>query len=245
MYKIDLIAASRERPERLSNVLSKWILFSKDPENIRVIVSVDCDDPTVDEYSNILTNLSFELKVEIILTVNPNKNTVQAINECKKYLKGDLIFVISDDTDCFLSWDTEVKNLIKEDDEYFIIKTSDGIGNDLITMPIFSKKYLESKDYIYFPEYEHMFCDTELTGVASIENCIINGESLVFNHLHYTRNYGQKDHIDFKNQCTFYGGMDIFKKRMNSFFGIDEINRIGKIPDQISQWMIENYNSES
>jgi hypothetical protein len=237
MYKIDLIAASRERPERLSNVLTKWILFSKNPENIRVIVSVDCDDPTVDEYSNILTNLSFELKVEIILTVNPNKNTVQAINECKKYLKGDLIFVISDDTDCFLSWDTEVKNLIKEDDEYFIIKTSDGIGNDLITMPIFSKKYLESKDYIYFPEYEHMFCDTELTCVASIENCIIDATHLIFNHLHYSQGHHEKDMTDCKNQSTFYTGMEIFKKRLSNNFYIPDDLIFGDIPKGIEEWI--------
>ena len=244
MCKIDLIAASRERPERLENVLRKWIYFSDSPENIRIIISVDADDPEVDQYSNRLTNLSTECKVSITLTVNPNKNTVQAINCCKKYLEGDLIFVISDDTDCFESWDTEVKGFIDPNIDYFVIKTSDGIGNDLITMPIFSKKYLDAKDYIYYPQYKHMFCDTDLTCMVSLENCIIEAESLVFKHLHYTKGYNEKDHIDVKNQNTFYDGMDVFKRRMDISFKIDPSDIKGKIPDQILKWMSENYNKE-
>ena len=245
MCKIDLIAASRERPERLAAVLRKWVYLSDNPGDIKIIISVDSDDPTVDEYSNILTELSYEAKVSITLTVNHNDNTVQAINSCKKYLTGDLIFVISDDTDCFKSWDTEVKKLIKDEIDYFIIKTSDGIGNDLITMPIFSKKYLEKKDYIYYPEYKHMFCDTELTCVASIENCIIDGTHLTFKHLHYTQGYSEKDHIDIKNQNTFYEGMEVFKKRMDILFKIDPSDVKGNIPDQILAWISDNYNKEN
>ena len=50
MLKIDLISASRERPERMRAVLEKWIESSDEPKNIRFIVSIDSDDPTKNEY---------------------------------------------------------------------------------------------------------------------------------------------------------------------------------------------------
>lgn len=245
MNKINLIAASRERPDRLINTLRKWIDFSFDSEKISIIISIDSSDPTRDNYEKKINELSISSDVKIILLINDNKNTVEAINRCKSYLSGDIIFVISDDTDCFPEWDKCINDAIPIDADYFIIKTSDGIGTDLITMPIFSKNYLANKDYIYYYEYEHMFCDTELTCVASIEDCIIDAKHLFFNHLHYTKGYNKKDNLDIKNQDTFYSGMNIFKKRMDMFFNIEEKNRIGKIPDMINSWITENYNTES
>jgi hypothetical protein len=243
MNSINLLAASRERPERLINVLKKWIDFSSDRKKISIIISIDSSDSTIDDYKKKLDDLSIESGVRITLIVNDNKNTVEAINRCKSHIDGDLIFIISDDTDCFPQWDKDINDVTKKND-YFIIKTSDGIGTDLITMPIFSRGYLENKDYIYYPEYEHMFCDTELTCVASIENCVIDATHLIFKHLHYTKGYNKKDEVDLKNQDTFYGGMDIFKKRMDDFFGIKKNNRIGVIPQQINKWIIENYHTE-
>jgi hypothetical protein len=244
MNRINLLAASRGRPDRLINVLKRWIDFSCDREKISIIISIDLSDTTGDDYKEKLNSLSTEYGIKITLVANDNKNTVEAINRCKSYIDGDLIFIISDDTDCFPQWDMSINNIITEND-YFIIRTSDGISTDLITMPIFSKKYLENKDYIYYPEYEHMFCDTELTCVAYIENCIIDATHLIFNHLHYTKGHNEKDEIDLKNQDTFYSGMEIFKKRMDSFFGISEDNRIGEIPQQINEWIIENYHTEN
>ena len=242
MLKIDLISASRERPERMRAVLEKWIESSDEPKNIRFIVSIDSDDPTKNEYEMNLSEVSNNKNCQIDFIVNPNKSTVHAINACKKHLTGDFIFVISDDTDCFKSWDTEIKKLVDPENDYFIIKTSDGIGSDLITMPIFSKGYLENKKYIYYPGYKHMFCDTELTCVASLENCIIDGTNLKFQHLHYTVGYHEKDHIDIKNQDTFYFGMKIFKTRMDEMFNMKKSDIKGKIPEPIYKWMEENTN---
>ncbi len=244
MFKIDLISASRERPERMCAVLEKWISLSDDPQNLLITVSIDSDDPTKEEYKDKLLELSLKTKLPINVIVNPNKNTVEAINACKNHISGDLIFLISDDTDCFKSWDSEIKKLIDPSRDYYIIKTSDGIGKDLITMPIFSKKYLDSKKYIYCPEYKHMFCDTELTCVASLEDCIIDGTDLKFQHLHYTGGYHEKDQVDLKNQDTFYEGMEVFRSRMNVMFKMRKSDIKGKIPESISKWIEENQNTD-
>ena len=106
----------------------------------------DESDPTGEEYSKKLNLLSKNTRVKIKLIVNNNKNTVQAINAIKSHIDSDLIFIISDDTDCFNNWDEIVLKSIDKNESNFVIKTSDGINHDLITMPIFSKDYLDSKD---------------------------------------------------------------------------------------------------
>jgi len=239
MKRINLIAASRERPSRMAVVLEKWLSNSKRPSNIRIIISIDLDDPTCDEYHVLLNPIAQNYGSDIIITTNPNKCTVEAINEGKKYIDGDLIIIFSDDTDCFKYWDDELNNASDNLEGKYIIKVSDGIGKTLITMPIFSREYLESFDYIYHPSYSHMFCDTELTCVANILDCVIERDNLLFEHLHYTREFHPKDRIDDKNQMTFYPGLDIFKKRLSDNFDIPHSMIKGKIPEEILQWIEE------
>ena len=233
MPKINLISASRERPSRMAKTILKWYNCSSDPSNIEFIISIDNSDPCLEKYKKIIkNNTKTENDIKIRLLVNDNKNTVQAINSAKDYINGDIIFIISDDTDCFDGWDTEIINVCPKGG-YYIIKTNDGMGKDLITMPIFSREYLDSKDYIYYPEYEHMFCDTDLTCVSYLEGSVIEANDITFNHLHYTRGYHKKDNNDLKNQLTFYTGMEIFKNRLSINFGVSEDYTKGEIPKNI------------
>ena len=239
MKRINLIAASRERPLRMSDVLEKWLSTSKYPSNIRIVISIDLDDPNCNEYHSLLNPISEKYGSNLIITTNPNKCTVEAINEGKKYVDGDLILIFSDDTDCFEFWDEELNKISENLNGKYIIKVSDGIGKTLITMPIFSREYLDSFPYIYHPSYSHMFCDTELTCVANMLDCVVENNDLLFEHLHYTKKYHSKDRIDIKNQRTFYPGLEIFKKRLLINFDIPEKGIKGKIPDEILEWIDE------
>jgi len=240
MNKINLIAASRERSIRMSEVILKWYHSASNPENIEFIISIDTTDHMVERYKRNFRNLELQYGVKIKLVINDNKNTVQAINAAKPHINGDIIFIISDDTDCFQGWDKAILDVVKDKNDYYIIKTNDGIGKDLITMPIFSRKYLDSKDYIYYPKYEHMFCDTELTCVAHLEGCIIDASNITFKHLHYTQGYHEKDHNDVKNQFTFYTGMEIFKERLGLNFEIPKEKQKGEIPKNIIEYINNN-----
>jgi len=237
MKSINLIAASKGRPERMCSVLLKWINTAYNKDRISIIISIDEDDEHKDRYKIMLGDISMLYGNSIKLLINNNKNTVEAINRCKSEIDSDLIFLISDDTDCFDQWDKSVEEFIKDEDTFFVIKTEDGINTDLITMPIFSRGYLDSKDYIYYPGYEHMFCDTELTCVAHLENAIIFTKGLMFKHLHYSQGYHDKDITDEKNQSTFYTGMEIFKKRLANNFDMSGNLILGSIPEEITEWI--------
>jgi hypothetical protein len=237
MTKLNIVAASRQRPVRMYNVVKKWLDNAVNPEFIRAIVSIDSDDPMSDQYFNLLNPLSTEYNTKVSVIINPNTCTVEAINSIKPHIDGELILVFSDDTDCFESWDKQLLDFSSELSGKYVIKTSDGIGKDLITMPIFSKDYLDCFPYIYHPSYKHMFCDTELTCVASMLGCVINGEHFEFQHLHYSRSHHDKDSIDDKNQSTFYEGMEIFKRRLENNFDLSPKEVKGKIPKQIIEWI--------
>ena len=240
MKKINLIAASRERPDRMADVLKKWIENSEHPELLRVIISIDSDDYTWGRYYEVLGKITEGCKIDLLIIKNDNKCTVEAINSAKPYIDGELIIIFSDDTDCFNRWDTELSEFSKDLFGKYIIKTSDGIGTDLITMPIFSKEYIDNFGYIYHPSYSHMFCDTELTCVAHLLGNVIDGSKFVFNHLHYTKKYHPKDRIDVKNQKTFYTGMENFKNRMRINFDLNTSDIKGEIPGEIIEWIENN-----
>jgi hypothetical protein len=243
MELITVIGASRNRPEKMADVIENWSKKAYDKSRIDFVVSLDDNDEKLELYKKLLDRKSKDLDVKINLLVNENKNTVQAINRCKSYISGDLIIVFSDDTDCPENWDEALLKIDKKGLEDFIIKTRDGISEDLITMPIFSKSYLIKKEYIYNPIYSHMFCDTELTSVSHMEEVVIESNNLFFNHLHYSQGDREKDYIDDKNQETFYTGMDLFKNRYRIYFGLNK-EKMEKIPLSIKEWIKENTNSQ-
>jgi hypothetical protein len=237
MKKINLIAASRGRPERMSEILERWLINSKYPKLLRIIISIDNNDPMCDKYFELLIPVAKKYGASLKIIKNNNKCTVDAINAAKTYVQGDLAIIFSDDTDCFNEWDHQVMIFSKRLKGKYVIKTSDSIGRILITMPIFSKEYLDSFDYIYNPLYEHMFCDTELTCVAHLLNCVVLADHFVFKHLHYTQNHHEKDWIDDKNQATFYSGMETFKERLNKNFDLSADQIKGEIPAEIKDWI--------
>lgn len=239
MCKINIVAASRQRPVRMYRVVKKWLENADNTESIRVIISIDNSDPTTNQYLELMNKLEIEYNVNIDVIINPNTCTVEAINSIKPHIDGDLILVFSDDTDCFEKWDDKLRDISSKLSGKYVIKTSDGIGSDLITMPIFSREYLDSFPYIYNPSYEHMFCDTELTCVASILGCVVEIPDVEFTHLHYTKLYHDRDIIDVKNQSTFYSGMDIFKNRMQNNFDLSPDDFKCDIPKKIIEWVFQ------
>jgi hypothetical protein len=237
MSRINLIAASRQRPVRMAKVYRKWMENSRDPSSMRTIICIDSDDPTGDQYHSLLNPISKEYNTDLLIISSQNKCTVEAINSGKPHINGDIILIFSDDTDCFINWDRDLIDFTKDLNAKYVIRADDGIGDILITMPIFSKEYLDSFDYIYHPSYSHMFCDTELTCVAHLLGCVIDGSNFLFSHLHYSKLHHDRDAIDDKNQSTFYTGMDNFVKRMAKNFDIKDELINGEIPKEIVDWV--------
>lgn len=225
--KISLIHPSRGRAELAKHVYDNWMDKADNPESIEYILSIDTNDPQRVDYL-------FTFDCEVI--VNGNKSAIEAINNAAKVATGELLIVVSDDFDCQKGWDTKLLSYLKGKED-FIVKTYDGLQPWLITLPIMDRKYYERFGYIYYPEYKHMFCDTEMTCVGDLLDKTIL-VPLLFQHKHYTQAGGiKKDAISVKNDATWGQGEKLYLSRIKNNFGIDNPMGVLRCDNAHVQWL--------
>lgn len=210
--KITCIHPTRERSYQASLNAQKWI--NNAYSDIEYIVSVDKND--ISDYS--WTKFAYN-NCTAKLIFNYNKSAIDAINNAAKIAIGDIFIVVSDDTDCPINWDISLLEALKDKSD-FLVKTRDGLQPTLITLPIMDRTYYNRFGYIYHPDYQHMFCDQEMTAVGHMLGKVITLD-LTFEHLHYTTGKSPKDAINRKNDATWAQGEALFNERLKTNFGIE------------------------
>lgn len=215
---ISIIHPSRGRPEKSVKTIKKWI-DNIDNTPYEILISVDNDE--VEKY---LMHYSREWLLDPFgvnpktLINNNNKSAVDAINNAAKEAKGNILIVVSDDTDCMKDWDLFIMNNVHNKKDW-ILKTQDGTQPWIITMPIMDRTYYNRFGYIYYPEYKHMFCDTELTCVADITGRKIVS-NLLFKHNHYSVTKEKPDEISRRADATWDYGEKLFLERYKRNFDL-------------------------
>jgi glycosyltransferase involved in cell wall biosynthesis len=224
---ISILHPSRQRPDKSLHTLTKWLNNAK--TKVEVIISLDEDDPTLGVYEMNNTD-----NVKII--INPNRSAVDAINNAAKAATGDIFIVVSDDTDCPQGWDQKIINATEGRTDW-ILKCPDGIQKWIITMPVMDRIYYNRFGYIYYPEYKHMFCDTDMTCVADLL-CRRMDVHVPFPHLHYSAGKGTKDVLNERCDATWEQGEKLFIERAKQNFGIKPEDVKGQITDHgYRRWM--------
>ena len=213
------------RPEKSFNTMSNWIKRAGS-NNFEVIISLDESDPCKDKYLEFYSDIFFNLVQGEIVWMK-KRNAVQAINKAAQAATGNIFMVVSDDTDCPENWAADLLDKLSGKDD-FIAKAPDGIQDWLITMPIMDRKYYERFGYIYYPEYTHMFCDTEISCVADLTGRRINID-ILFPHNHYSIGKSEKDEVSKMADATWSQGEELFLSRIGNNFGLKETP--GKITD--------------
>jgi len=200
---ITIIHPSRSRPEMAFETAKNWMYKALSPEGIQYVLSLDTDEPMMEEYDRLFNFdeiLPLPARDSFVKCIAPNKTAVEAINVAMKALclmkseggynvifprrstgldnsekdkSNNLIIVVSDDFDCPKHWDDFLRSHLKAMQDY-IVKVDDGNQPWLITLPIMDRVYYNRFGYIYNPLYKHMFCDTEMTAVADMLGKTVN-----------------------------------------------------------------------
>ena len=216
---ISIIHPSRGRVQMATETAIKWLNNAKHREQIEYWFSCDSDDPQSQQYLDAITQLG------VRGTFSVNGTAINAINKAVQYTNGNLIIVVSDDFDCFYGWDDFLLCSLHGKNDY-IVKTSDGYMNNnwLITLPIMDRTYYNRFGYIYFPDYKHMFSDTEMTCVGNMMGKVIDlqNPSAVFQHNHYSIQRMAKDAINEKNDATWHQGKELFLARHANNFDLPQ-----------------------
>ncbi len=213
--KISIIHPTRNRLEMAYNTHIKWVMRSSGSTPLEFILSVDADD-----FSDYSIFIAADDENTSIVMKAPNRSAVEAINFAAKSSTGDIIVVISDDTDCPQDWDLLLLKALEGKSD-FCAKTDDGLQPTLVTMPVIDRIFYARYGYVYFPGYKHMWVDTELTAVAIMTGKYIKLD-LKFNHLHYSTGKTLKDGLNARNDSTWVQGERLFNERLKTNFGIQK-----------------------
>jgi hypothetical protein len=232
---ISILHPTRSRPHKSLDTTSKWI--KQVGVDYELIVSIDDNDPYRDEYLRRYSNYD-PFKTKVIS--NPNRSAVDAINNAAQESKGNILIVVSDDSDCPDSWGKIIFKATEGKTD-FVLKVFDGVQPWINTMPVMDRIYYNRFGYVYFPEYTHMFCDTEFTHVAHILERVIERNDILFPHLHYSVTKEGKDSIAARNDNTWNEGKQLYLKRFKENFGFPAtVNRWNFKSDSHAHWLKHN-----
>ncbi len=214
--KISVIHPSRARPQEAFSTIKNWLAgyCPTDGDRIEWILSLDENDEHLNEYREKCSNL---FGVRII--INDNKTAIEAINKAAECSHENLLIVVSDDFNCTYGWNLDLEHNLQGKED-FCVKTDDGHQSFIITIPIMDRKYYERTGWIYFPEYKHLFSDSDMSCTAWMLGRYIKID-MKFPHLHHSFGKREKDEIDIKNENTHEQGRLLFDKRKAINFGIE------------------------
>lgn len=212
---ISLLHPSRGRPQKALATFTNWMNKASGLHKIEHILSIDTSDPCHNAYKN----QDYPYGISKILAGN-NTCAVEATNKAATLSVGDILIMLSDDFDCPQDWD----NLIVEafaGKRGAVLKTFDGLQPWIVTLAIMDRAYYEmqflngnKQPYFYYPEYQHMFCDTDMTHKADLEGRLIIRNDLIFPHNHYARGKSKKDATNERADKTIKQGEAVYLRRI-------------------------------
>ena len=226
---ISVIHPSKGRPEQAEATIKKWLARAKHPQDIQYILSVDMSDENRHKYSTIARELGINYSVADV------KNYVGGANQGALLARGNIFVVNADDFDCPENWDELLLNAT-EGKEDFLLKTWDGQEPWILTLPIMDRKFYDRFGYIYFLEFKHMFCDTDLTHRGQILGRVIDSK-IFFEHQHYSTGKTPKDAINEANDKTWDEGKKLYLDRLKENFGLPIPDFEVNIADHHKDWL--------
>jgi hypothetical protein len=83
-----------------------------------------------------------------------------------------------------------------------------------------TRKRYEKLGYVFYPEYESLFSDTEFGEHAKLDGVVIDARHLLFEHVHYTCNKRDQDAVDLKHgsNSRWESGKAIYYRRKSVEF---------------------------
>lgn len=194
--KISLLCPSRERINKTLTLLSSLILTTNRTDNIELCLGVDCDDPFLDQYKKISSNIPF---ISLIISDPIHHIGLSGIwNNMYNQAEGDILAMVGDDM-IFktLNWDEIIINkfINGPDDKIQLVHCNDGMrgpGNKYVQAePLAVNSFIHRRytDIIgrYVQDHDnYIFQDTWLNEVFKRLNRKVYMHDVLIKHLHFS-----------------------------------------------------------
>jgi hypothetical protein len=185
------LAYTSARPDDIFSVVELWRKTATGRYPIEVVISVDAPNARALEQAR---------RVPEALAVVQEKapfNCVRGWNAAAAATSGKVIIAVADDFKPCQDWDDKLFTLktgwMEED---WTVHTEDGYVHNLMVLAILTRKRYERFGYLFYPNYESIFCDTEFTEVAYAEGRVINAKHILMEHLHPDCHKRPRDAVD-------------------------------------------------
>lgn len=166
--------ATRGRPEWFKETLEKYYSKLSGNHKYLFIISMDHDDTTM---NNPEMQTYLKSKEDLVYYYGKNGTKIEAINADMEGWDFDILVVVSDDmTPVISGFDAIIcKDMLRWfPDMDGALHYNDGqTASALISLSIMTKKMYDRFGYIYYPEYDSLWCDNEFMEVVyGLKKCV-------------------------------------------------------------------------
>lgn len=208
-----------------------WLQRAADKSRVEIVVVVDADDiDSIKMCQELPWNESMHWHVQ----ENMPGNCVKGWNCAAAHSHGKVLAAISDDFECPQDWDLQLMALKPTDwtQRDCVIRVNDGFVRNICTLPFMTRVRYDRLGYFYYPGYESVFCDTELTDHAIMDGVLIDAQHILFQHHHSDNGRRQADAVDavHNSQWRWSRGQMLFDLRKERSFPID-MGKNAVVPD--------------
>jgi len=235
--KILIKAPTRSRPEKFKEVISKYIDFLSGKHYVRVLVTADLDDETMntDEMKEWMDDVNDAGKeagyYELEYKYGDSKSKIEAVNKDMEDEEFDILLLFSDDMI------PQVKDyddiIVKNMEHHFpdcdgALNFNDGLRPDwprIMTLAILSYPVYKKMGHIYHPEYKSVYADDEQTTVCRLLGKLVNLNFCIIRHEWVPGNHPEADemHAEQESEEMYKYDRDIFQKHSKENFNIDPL----------------------
>jgi len=224
----------------IETVVGDWLEKSSNRKAVEFIICVDADDSeSVESAKGTCQHIG---NTRVVVQSSAPFNCVKAWNAAAKASKGKVLVMVSDDFVPPQNWDSQLVGLQSNwINESWVVRVNDcnnSTTNKPFTLPILTRSRYEKLEYVFWPEYESIFSDTEFGDHAQLDGVVIDARTLLFEHIHPTCLKRSPDAVDKAHSSTkrWDTGEAIYKRR--KAYGFDESSQWKAPPtmDLIAAW---------
>lgn len=208
----------------IKTVIGDWLEKAHNRKAVEFIIGVDADDlASVESGKEACRHVG---NTHLFIQASAPFNCVKAWNATAKMSKGKVLIMASDDFVPPQNWDSQLVGLQPNwINEPWVVRVNDcnnSTTDKPFTLPILTRCRYEKLGYVFWPEYESLFSDTEFGDHAKLDGIVIDARTLLFEHLHPTCHKRTRDAVDATHSSDYRWtkGEAIYKRRKTR--GFDE-----------------------
>lgn len=216
------------RAQLIAPVIDDWVRKADQPADLEIVLAVDGNDipsqtaaKTIEAGWSPVGRPAFHWHVQ----EQAPYNCVKGWNLAASKSTGQVLVQLTDDMTPPAHWDTHLRQLNPPDwmDRDAAVHVEDGYVHDIMVLAIITRVRYERYGYFFYPDYESLFCDTELTETAYRDGVVIEAKHLLFEHRHPDCNKRARDAVDLVHASKerWVRGETLFNHRRAKGFPID------------------------